>query len=558
MKLLRLPTLALTAAVVFAILLLVGTQDTAYAISFNPDSSVTLADPTPDANSDLVTEFCVGDVLSIHDPLCADSLVEDSNFGGVITFINPAFTVAADADVPDGALVAQLTSEATLGLLNNACDSKILVGFDLMDATTDKSNMIDPLPPGEVDVLRPLVDLDGDGLEIAVKRYPSFLETLFPGITPRARQFGWTTVTGVTDAITLNFLIFEPGTDLRSEELPEVPPLDPALGFPNVVILNDPTAPPAQSVISDFCSPLYSKTTTFGLTKDNPQTSANEGGVAYRTNPSSAGTYSITVFAASQRDADGDGIENGLDPCPLTPDPDWNPRQTMVPTGIPGDADADGLPDTCDPNPSSPSPLAPNECPGGNTGRDEDQDCFSNRQDNCPLDPNPGATAAPKAPDEDGDGIGDGCDPNPDDAGAQGEVTTLCLVSTFDIGGGGGDAIPPEPNLCGPSGVGIDLDGNGVFDSLEAGGNGTGGDGDGGGAGGTGGAGAAGTGDAGTGDAGTGAAAGGAGGPATGIGSLAPAVSSIPAWAAIASGLGGAGLLGSLAAFVSRALRRRR
>jgi len=37
-----------------------------------------------------------------------------------------------------------------------------------------------------------------------------------------------------------------------------------------------------------------------------------------------------------------------------------------------------------------------------------------------------------------------------------------------------------------------------------------------------------------------------------GVGSLAPVVSSIPAWAAIASGLGGAGLLGSLGAFAAR------
>jgi len=49
-----------------------------------------------------------------------------------------------------------------------------------------------------------------------------------------------------------------------------------------------------------------------------------------------------------------------------------------------------------------------------------------------------------------------------------------------------------------------------------------------------------------------------AGGAATGVGSLAPAVSSIPAWATIVSALGGAGLLGSLGALASRLLRRRR
>lgn len=49
-----------------------------------------------------------------------------------------------------------------------------------------------------------------------------------------------------------------------------------------------------------------------------------------------------------------------------------------------------------------------------------------------------------------------------------------------------------------------------------------------------------------------------AGGAATGIGSLAPVVGSIPAWAAIVSALGGAGLLGSLGAMAARILRRRR
>ena len=47
-------------------------------------------------------------------------------------------------------------------------------------------------------------------------------------------------------------------------------------------------------------------------------------------------------------------------------------------------------------------------------------------------------------------------------------------------------------------------------------------------------------------------------GPDTGVGSLAPAISSIPTWAAIASGLGLTGLLGSLGALASRILRRRR
>jgi hypothetical protein len=51
---------------------------------------------------------------------------------------------------------------------------------------------------------------------------------------------------------------------------------------------------------------------------------------------------------------------------------------------------------------------------------------------------------------------------------------------------------------------------------------------------------------------------GGSGVGGSGVGALAPAVSSIPTWGALASALGGAGLLGSLGAFASRILRRRR
>ena len=51
---------------------------------------------------------------------------------------------------------------------------------------------------------------------------------------------------------------------------------------------------------------------------------------------------------------------------------------------------------------------------------------------------------------------------------------------------------------------------------------------------------------------------GGAGGPSTGVGALAPAVGSIPTWAAIMSALGGGGLLGIAGSAINSILRRRR
>jgi hypothetical protein len=55
------------------------------------------------------------------------------------------------------------------------------------------------------------------------------------------------------------------------------------------------------------------------------------------------------------------------------------------------------------------------------------------------------------------------------------------------------------------------------------------------------------------------ATAGATAGPSTGVGSLAPAVStSIPVWAAVVTGLGGAGLLGLAGTTLVRVFRRRR
>ena len=97
-------------------------------------------------------------------------------------------------------------------------------------------------------------------------------------------------------------------------------------------------------------------------------------------------------MTASLRDADGDGIENTLDVCSLKANPDWNPRMT----NLPNDSEppvGDGLPTVCDPDPAAPSPGSPlspanpnRSCSDtGLVGPDEDQDCYSNRQDNCPL-----------------------------------------------------------------------------------------------------------------------------------------------------------------------------
>jgi len=105
-----------------------------------------------------------------------------------------------------------------------------------------------------------------------------------------------------------------------------------------------------------------------------------------------AGGYSSNMFNLilaedPLEDFDGDGIEDSVDNCPNTPNPDQS------------DVDGDGIGDVCD-----------------NDGDDDDDDIvdsdgdgIEDLVDNCPYTPNPDQS------DVDGDGIGDVCDNDGDD-----------------------------------------------------------------------------------------------------------------------------------------------
>lgn len=173
----------------------------------------------------------------------------------------------------------------------------------------------------------------------------------------------------------------------------------------------------------------------------------DEGGCSFRQNPATAGPVTFTTLSASQRDADGDGIENGLDVCALTANPGWDPR------GASNDGDLDGIPDACDPDPAVQGSQSPFTCKAGIVGPDEDQDCFSNRADNCPLDnqlanPNlpPDTDNLPAPNDEDNDGIGDACDPNPNNADTEGEPSFICMKFALDVGGAQKATATYDPN----------------------------------------------------------------------------------------------------------------
>jgi hypothetical protein len=376
-------------AVLLAVVAFVAQWDTAKA-AYNPTMAVSISSTEAGDNADVTT------TVNVPAP--------DFNFDVMIVFTPGEFGIGAD-DMPLGAYVADLSSDATLGLLNNVCITALPVSFTMLKATTDKTTMIS-FDDG-------FADLDGNTLPDAVDQYPDFLETMYPGITPVSRSYGQASVAGTP--VSMNQVVFAPGTTLHGQAF------DASLGYGVVSVLNDPTAELEPGSITDFCTPLASNTTSFGITKDNPDTAADESGYAGRTNPTTAGDYTFTTFTISQGDADGDGIENDLDTCPF----DVNEGDPRVAGD--GDPDNDGLDNVCDPEPEV-----------ANT--DQDDDVYLNRGDNCPL------VSNPDNEDSDGDRIGDVCDTEgngPDVVDGEGVAVTLTETVTIT----GGVAETPEPTV---------------------------------------------------------------------------------------------------------------
>lgn len=461
---------------------------------FCPEVSAIVSNPAPGAKADVTT------LLNIPAP--------QYNFRAVVTFIPEGWGVAADADIPDGAIVGQLSSSATLGFLNNPCSVSLPVVFDMMDAVTSTANQVTFADQFAV----------SGGLPAGVTKYPDYLARTFANeqgaITPLSRQYGQASVGGTN--VSLNFVIFN-----RIE----------GLGYPSVAVLQnigDPGAVPAPSPITDFCTPLSTEAKSFAEAKDNPSTSGNEGGATYRTNPASGGAYVFTTLAASLWDTNRNGIENIMDPCKHRnwnpADHGWDPRtSTYLPP-----AAACGL----------------SAWPGDPQLGDVDVDTFPDRNDNCPWVANPDQKSTPR------DGIGDACyqqdgmDPKSDPVSLGGLTYVGCRYSSVSIGGGGQPSNPQCPDLAtlfqAVSGDGDNTvtdgstptptPGRGVATPTPTPRPGAGG----------------------TVPGGT------VGGPASGIGSLSPVASSVPAWAAALSALGGAGVLSGVGYWVSQVIRRRR
>src|SRR3989454_29532 len=468
---------------------LVSVEGVGAAGSFNPEnSSQYCAAGTGAIDAQQLSTSCAPDITPGTHPDIVSSFnlpAGDYNFGGVVA-LSPS--VPDDSAVPVGAILGKLGSQPTLGLLNNPCNtSQLRVPFTFMKGTTDIDNTVEPQPFGTTNDLaimagdNPPYDGQPDVKPPpAATKYPSFLNAIFDPnwvdfgpdkiagnaddtyngpkspINPVSRAVGFTSFPSASNFwVILRVVVFDKGT-----KLPNLPAFDPAYGYPSVVVLQTSSAagsatPPAPSAVTDFCTPLKTVNVMYGVTQDNPDTPANEGGIPIRTMPA-AGTQIISIgYNASQRDPDGDGCD--------TP-------------GLDAGTDSAGR------------PIPPRTVAGKGPDVPDGEEivCIKVRS------------------------ITSGGDPN--------VVFGPCQTTLPPLVGG----VPETPTIGAAPGAA----------AAAAGGT-----------------------------AGTragGSAAGGAGAPVTGVGSLSPVGSSVPAWAAIAAGFGAAGVIGSLGTMASRLIKRRR
>jgi len=370
--------------------------------SFNPRYSVSISNTAADTPSDVTTEYHIpdGDVYT--------------SFQGDFTPIEWHWTPSSEVDL--GVQRDVVDTVMTVGLMNNPCNTPLALHFNMLNGTTDKSRTV--TFEGGFD------DSNGDGNPDFIDRYPDFNDRIVGPAQPIEREVGIADLAGTK--LVMQFLEYEPGATLFGRTS------DPALGHPWVTVFNnvgDPEAVPKPSATTDFCSPMDFTIHFFGATQD---------GTVLLKNPKDAGTYTPSTLWIAERDADGDGIENTLDPCPLDPDPTWDPRAAEA-VG-PGDADGDGLPSSCDPDDS-------------NAVNDQDGDGYLNRGDNCPLvanGVNQTATTVGNQKDSDSDGIGDACDPHPHQADTEGKAAEVVLSQDVTIT----EAAPPvAPQPVAPSPV---------------------------------------------------------------------------------------------------------
>ncbi|MGB6896549.1 MAG: thrombospondin type 3 repeat-containing protein [Dehalococcoidia bacterium] len=437
---------------VFSLLALVGLALALFASSgthagtFKPFTNFSLTSSTGGATSD--SNASVGIAGN-------DYNYEDSS---MLSFYPEDFTTAPGVTIPIGAGVGVLDAIVNISVAGTSCNQRLTppeTSFALHNASVD---IYDELSQGEctwILTTTPPPDVNpANGLPDYLDRYPFFLNDMLdpdgdgplPALQPIARYAGDSMVAG--NAVIIQFLVFSPGQFTTAGSV--YSQMGSELGIPTFIVLDNPFDEDASpGAIHDFCTPLETSIDLYGLTTDGLLGVGVGAGYTRGTNAPDAtgvlnsGTHMYRNYSRTERDADGDGFENDLDPCPFTVDAGWDARLNPPQTG---DADGDGLPDSCDPD-------------DGTVNADEDYDGYSNRQDNCPLVKNGLATGQDnqadsepvEAPDQGPgpDAIGDACDDSDDDG-----------LEDFGTGGG----TTPGSGNCND---GADNDGDGKIDGND-------------------------------------------------------------------------------------------
>jgi hypothetical protein len=128
---------ALMAAALALAVVFVGrdADSPAEAVSYNPSFNVSVADPTPGANSDVIVSF------SVDAPDSFPNVKTDST----IQFIPRQWGVTP---APVGALGGTFNAQTTLGIGGSACGFPLPVPFMMFEGTTDTSNLSSALDLG--------------------------------------------------------------------------------------------------------------------------------------------------------------------------------------------------------------------------------------------------------------------------------------------------------------------------------------------------------------------------------------------------------------------------
>ena len=178
------PSLVLTAGVLLGLLTfiaIVAGADSARAQTFSPQGSACVDDATtldPDPTTEGDPEECDGDSSpeASSDVTSKFNLPKgDVNFAGLVSFIPSDWGIVPGDEIPVGAVVGELTAQATLGLINAACSNPLPVHFIMLNASIDPTDTVPFLDRDDEGTEDYAEDRDSSGLQDGIEKYPEFI-----------------------------------------------------------------------------------------------------------------------------------------------------------------------------------------------------------------------------------------------------------------------------------------------------------------------------------------------------------------------------------------------